>query len=72
MDEDAGEIFVPNDVVAERVMAYCSLMAQIEGTKDKAVRAEALEFARAVRVTITPKAEAAPLSVIRGGAAKPL
>jgi len=72
MDEEAGHVFIPSDMVAERMMAYCGLMAQIEGTKSKDVRAEALKFAEAVRMTITPKSEPASLSVLKGGAAKPL
>ena len=73
MDDDP--VIIPNDIVAERMTAYCSLIAQIEAInpKQKALKDEALEFLKAVRATITPKAEPAPvLQLHKGGAVKPL
>lgn len=72
MDEEP--IFVPNDVVAERMTAYCGLIAQIEsiGAKERELKAEAMKFLEAVRATITPRSEPATLLALKGGAAKPL
>lgn len=64
---------MPNDDIAERVHAYCSLLDRISTihSADTALREEGLAMLRAVKDSIIPaKAEKATVTPIAGGRSK--